>query len=55
MDEQTLSISTLAEITTIDAERLDAMIQGKEPFTLQAVKRLYIALNMDAKTVLEHV
>ncbi|MFQ3598756.1 MAG: hypothetical protein SNJ55_07015 [Chloroherpetonaceae bacterium] len=54
MDEQTVSLSELAEKTGLNAERLDAMIHGKEPFTLQAVKRLYLALNLDAKTVLEH-
>lgn len=54
MDEQTVSLSELAEKTELNAEHLDAMIQGKEPFTLQAVKRLYVALNLDAQTVLEH-
>jgi antitoxin component HigA of HigAB toxin-antitoxin module len=54
MHDRAISLAELAEKTGLDAERLNAMIQGKEPFSLDAVKRLSFALHLDAQTVLEH-
>jgi antitoxin component HigA of HigAB toxin-antitoxin module len=54
MHNRAISLAELAEKTGLDAEHLNAMIQGKAPFSLDAVKRLYFALHLDAQTVLEH-
>lgn len=53
MSDRNLTLTDLAAQSEIDANALQAMIEGKMPFTLDVVKRLYVLLNLEAREILE--